>query len=94
MLNRQPHTAKFKKRVSLYAVKDQLTIAELTRKHGVHASQIKAWKKILTDESDCLFEPKNKRNSTSSIEQKDRDELLRIIGKMQVENEFLKKTLE
>lgn len=94
MSKRKPHTAKFKKRVALDAVKDQLTIAELTRKHGVHASQIKAWKKILTDESDCLFEHKNKRNSTSSIEQKDRDELLRIIGKMQVENEFLKKTLE
>ena len=94
MSKRKTHTAKFKKRVALDAVKDQLTLAELTRKYGVHASQIKAWKKILIEESDCLFEHKNKRNSTSSIEQKDRDELLRIIGKMQVENEFLKKTLE
>ncbi len=79
--------------MALDAIKDQLTVAELARKHQVRPSQIKAWKKILTEESDCLFEHKNKRRSTSSIEEKDRDELLRIIGKMQVENEFLKKTL-
>jgi|AntRauTorckE5430_2_1112549.scaffolds.fasta_scaffold07866_3 transposase len=93
MAKRTVHSTKFKKRVALDAIKDQLTVAELARKHQVHPSQIKAWKKILTDESDCLFEHKNKRDSISSIEQKDRDELLRIIGKMQVENEFLKKTL-
>ena len=91
MAQRKPHTTKFKKRVALDAIKDQLTVAELARKHQVHPSQIKAWKKILIEQSDGLFEHKNKRRSTSSIEDKDRDELLRIIGKMQVENEFLKK---
>ena len=96
MSKRKVHTTKFKKRVALDAIKEDLTVAELARKHQVHPSQIKAWKKILTDESDCLFEHKNKRRQQqqgSSIENKDRDELLRIIGKMQVENEFLKKTL-
>ena len=94
MSKRKVHTTKFKKRVALDAVKEQLTVAELARKHQVHPSQVKAWKKILTEESDELFTHKNKRRSASSIEQKDRDELLRVIGKLQVENEFLKKTLE
>lgn len=93
MSKRKVHTTKFKKRVALDAIKEQLTVSELARKHQVHPSQIKAWKKILIEESDHLFEHKNKRRSTSPTEQKDRDELLRIIGKMQVENEFLKKTL-
>jgi transposase len=94
MSKRKVHSTKFKKRVAIDAIKEDLTVAELARKHQVHPSQIKAWKKILTEESDCLFEHKNKRRQPgSSIEGKDRDELLRIIGKMQVENEFLKKTL-
>lgn len=94
MPKRKVHTTKFKKRVALDAIKNQLTVAELARKYGVHPSQIKAWKKILVEESDVLFEHKSKRRSASSTEEKDRDELLRIIGKMQVENEFLKRTLE
>lgn len=93
MSKRKTHSAKFKKRVALEAVKDQLTMAELSRKHQVHASQIKAWKRILTEDSDPLFEHKNKQRTKGSIEEKERDELLRIIGKLQVENEFLKKTL-
>ena len=93
MSKRKTHSAKFKKRVALEAIKDQLTMAELARKHQVHPSQIKAWKRILTEDSEHLFEHKNKQRTKGSIEEKERDELLRIIGKLQVENEFLKKTL-
>ena len=93
MAKRNTHTAKFKKRVALEAIKEHLTVSELAQKHQVHPSQIKAWKRILTEESEPLFEHKNKQRAQTSIEDKERDELLRIIGKLQVENEFLKKTL-
>ena len=91
MAKRKMHSAKFKKRVALDAVKGQMTLSELARKHHVHPSQVKAWKAILTEDSYGLFEHKNKRRTTGAVEDKDRDDLLRIIGKLQVENEFLKK---
>ncbi|PPK83926.1 transposase [Neolewinella xylanilytica] len=93
MSKRRSHSAKFKKRVALEAIREQLTVAELARKHQVHPSQIKAWKQVLTQDSDPLFEHKNSKPKSGSIADKDRDELLRIIGKLQVENEYLKKTL-
>lgn len=93
MTKRKTHSAKFKKRVALEALKEHETVAELARKYKVHPTQIKAWKKLLLEASESLFEHKNKRRSAAGIDEKDRDELLRIIGKLQVENEFLKKTL-
>ena len=37
-----------------------------------------------------MFEHKNSKRKSGSIEDEDRDELLRIIGKLQVENEYKK----
>ena len=93
MATRKTYSANFKKRVALEAVKEHLPLSQLARKHGVHASQIKVWKDILTKQSVQLFERKNGRSSKGAVEEKKIDELLRIIGKLQVENEFLKKTL-
>ncbi|WP_420458350.1 transposase [Neolewinella sp.] len=102
MSKRRTHSASFKKKVALEAIREELTMAELSRKHQLHASQIKTWKRVLTHESDELFGSKRKGNrgaaASFGLEDKQRDELLRIIGKLQVEklqveNEFLKKTL-
>jgi transposase len=42
---RRNHTAKFKARVALEAIKGELTMVELMHKFDVHASQITDWKK-------------------------------------------------
>lgn len=97
MSKRRTHSATFKKKVALEAIREDLTMAELSRKYQLHASQIKTWKRVLTHDSDALFTPRRSGTRSSSadsrLENKQRDELLRIIGKLQVENEFLKKTL-
>lgn len=93
MAKRKTYSASFKKKVALAAVREQLTVAELAQKYQVHPSQIKAWKEVLTRDSDSLFEHGNRRSKSDAIEKKNTDELLRVIGKLQVENEFLKKTL-
>jgi hypothetical protein len=43
------NTTKFKKRVALDAMNDQLPVAKLALKHQVHPSHVKAWKTILTE---------------------------------------------
>lgn len=94
MAQRKTYTTKFKKKVALEAVKEHLTIPQIAQKFKVHPSQIKSWKRILTEDSDSLFEHGNRQKGKSQDSEKAKDNLLRIIGKLQVENDFLKKTLE
>ncbi|MDW7693018.1 transposase [Flammeovirgaceae bacterium SG7u.111] len=94
MAKRKSYTTKFKKQVAIEAVKEHLTIPQIAQKFKVPPSQINKWKGVLLEQSDVLFEHGNSRHKVSKENEKAQDDLLRIIGKLQVENEFLKKTLD
>ena len=47
--SRQKHSAVFKAKVALAAIKGDRTVGELAGEYGVHPSQIHAWKKALLD---------------------------------------------
>ena len=88
---RRKHSDAFRAKVALEAAKGNRTIAEICSEYGVAATQVFAWKKQLLEGAASIFEGKVKGslNSDEAIT----DPLLREIGRLQVENAFLKKSV-
>lgn len=86
---RRKHSAAFKAKVALEAAKEQKTIAELAHEFGVHPNQISVWKKQLQESVVTLFE--HSHSSSEAEHQAEIDTLHRLIGKLNVDLEFMKK---
>ena len=86
---RKRHSAGFKAKVALEAVKQDKTIAELAREHQVHPVQISQWKKHLLDSVEGLFE--NGSASRRADPEKLQTELYEQIGRLQMELAWVKK---
>jgi len=82
----------FKSKVALSAIKNEMTIAELSSKYEVHRVQIANWRKQVIDQISSLFQGKQSKDGKD--QEKLIDELYRQIGQLKVENEWLKKKLE
>lgn len=80
----------FKTKVSLEALKEELTLAELSSKYGVPGNRISIWKKEAKIYLSEAFDKKLK-SSKKEEDEISRDDLLREIGQLKIENEFLKK---
>jgi transposase-like protein len=86
---RRKYTAAFKVKVALEAIKEQKTLNELAKIYEVHPTQITNWKKQFLDHSPAIFD--DSHESSQRDLQREIDELHRIIGRLNVENDFLKK---
>lgn len=91
MKTRRSFTAKFKTKVVLEALSERYTLSELAQRHQVHPNQISTWKSQFLEGAEDVFETDRSRKKDE--DQTDRDELLKTIGQLKVENDFLKKSL-
>lgn len=88
---RKQYTSNFKAKVVLEALKEKETLAELSKRLAVHPTMIGKWKQDFLSRAASVFE---KPSETEPEEKIDPDQLYAKIGRLELENEFLKKSLK
>ncbi len=89
MKKRKNHSSEFKARVALEAIREEMTMAELSKKYGVHPTQIGTWKRAAIKNMAAGF---TKRGSNPAhVDDAAIDKLHSKIGQLVVERDFLKR---
>lgn len=91
MRTRRKFTSKFKTQVAIEAISEKYSLSELAEKHQLHPNQISQWKHQFLKNAEVVFD-KGMKSPKEQAEQ-EKDKLLKTIGQLKVENDFLKEAL-
>ena len=86
--NKKRYDPAFKARVALAAVEEGESLAQLGQRFGVHPVLVGQWKRQLLKNAATVFTKEGARDTD-----RDRDDLLKKIGELTVERDFLAKGL-
>jgi len=90
-MKRRKFSSKFKTKVVLESLKERQSLSDLAQKYEIHPNQISTWKREFLESAEEVF-TKGKKSVKTEAEQ-ERDRLLKTIGKLKIENDFLKDAL-
>ena len=83
--------AELKLKVALEALKGNLSISQIASKFEIHPKQVTEWRDQLLQEGELVFIPKTSfRKTKTDIE---KDDLIKKIGELTIEVDYLKKKL-
>lgn len=86
---RKNYSARFKAKVAIEAIKGLKSLSEMASKYEVHPNLIRQWKQQVLDLIPAIFVDKRKRKVQD--EEKLKEQLYQQIGRLKVENDWLKK---
>jgi len=87
--SRRKFSSAFKASVAIEALKERESLAELSKRFEVHANIISKWKKEFVEKSASVFDSRSEDGSGI-----DPEKLYAKIGQLEIENDFLKKSLK
>ncbi len=85
---RTVHSAEFKAKVGIEAVRGAKTLNEIGQQYGVHPVVVGQWKKAALSTSSLLFDSKRGPKPTAHV---DEERLYGEIGRLKMELDWLKK---
>jgi len=85
---RRKFSGAFKAKVAIEALKERESLAELSKRFEVHPNMISKWKQEFLEKSAEVFDKKSDADS-----EVDPEKLYAKIGQLEIENDFLKKSL-
>lgn len=87
---RKTHTATFKAKIGLEALRGEKTINEIGQEHGIHPVQVSQWKKEIQENANSLFQTKRGKKKEAD-KKEDPEHLYTEIGRLKVALDLLKK---
>lgn len=89
---RRKFTPGFKTKVVIEALKERMTLSEIAEKYELHPNQIRTWKREFLSGAEMVFEGQRDSKELKDVEA-EKLELYERIGRLTMDNEFLKKKL-
>lgn len=88
-MKRKNHSPDFKAKVALEAIREEMTLTELSKKYGVHPTQIGTWKRAAIKNMASTFTKRG--GDPARTDEAEIDKLHSKIGQLVVERDFLKR---